>query len=83
MDGPASYLLTMSRVEQIKTTIEQLSLEERAELTALLAGEYPDDDWDRLMKQHAAQGKFATMNEKADTDLRKGRCIDLDSCDSR
>lgn len=66
----------MSKAEKIKAAIEELSLEERAELAALLAGEFPDDDWDRLMKSAAENGKFGTMNAQADADLRQGRCVD-------
>jgi hypothetical protein len=35
----------MSTVEEIKTAIGRLSLEERAEITAELCG-WTDDDWD-------------------------------------
>jgi len=66
--------------EKIKAAIEELSLEERAELAALLAGEFPDDDWDRLMKVAAEKGKFDRLNAQAEADLRQGRCVDLDSC---
>jgi hypothetical protein len=71
----------MSKAEKIKAAIEGLSLEERAELTALLAGEFPDDDWDRLMKAAAEKGKFDDLNAQAEADLRQGRCVDLDSCE--
>jgi hypothetical protein len=36
----------MSTVDEIKTAIQMLSLEERAEITAELCG-WTDDDWDR------------------------------------
>ena len=49
----------MSKVETIKAEIEQLSLEERVELAALLADEFTDDGWDSLMKRAASSGKFA------------------------
>ena len=42
-------------VEQIKTAIEQLSFEERAELAAWLHG-WHDDEWDEQMKRDVATG---------------------------
>ncbi|MSU72184.1 MAG: hypothetical protein EXS43_07560 [Opitutus sp.] len=53
----------MSTVQEIKSAIEQLPLEERAALIADLCG-WSDDDWDRQM-QAAAAGKFAALNENA------------------
>lgn len=43
----------MSTVEEIKAAIDSLSIEERAELTAMLCG-WTDDEWDRQMKADAA-----------------------------
>ncbi len=54
----------MSTVQEIKSAIEQLPLEERAALVAELCG-WTDDDWDRHMKADAAAGKFAAVNEAA------------------
>ena len=54
----------MSTVQEIKSAIERLSLEERAALTADLCG-WSDDDWDRQMKADAAAGKFMALNEEA------------------
>jgi len=51
----------MSTVQEIKSAIEQLPLEERAALIADLCG-WSDDDWDRQMKADAAAGKFAALN---------------------
>ena len=42
---------------EIKTAIEQLSFEERAELAAWLHG-WKDDDWDEQMKRDVASGKL-------------------------
>jgi hypothetical protein len=56
----------MSTVEEIRTAIERLSLEERAQIIAELCG-WSDDDWDRQMKADAATGKFAALNREADT----------------
>jgi len=69
----------MSKVEEIRAAIERLTLEERVELAFMLAEQFPDDDWDRQMRQAAASGKFDAMNAKADADLREGRCRDFDS----
>jgi hypothetical protein len=54
----------MSTVQEIKSAIEQLPLEERAALIADLCG-WSDDDWDRQMKADAAAGKFAVLNGEA------------------
>ena len=54
----------MSTVQEIKSAIEQLPLEERAALVAELCG-WTDDDWDHRMKADAAAGKFAAVNEAA------------------
>ena len=56
----------MSRVEAIKVAIEQLSLEERCELNALL-NPNPDDDWDEQMRSDAGpSGKLARLKEEAE-----------------
>jgi hypothetical protein len=55
----------MSTVQEIKSAIAKLSVEEQAEITAELCG-WTDDDWDRQMKADAAAGKFAALNEAAD-----------------
>jgi hypothetical protein len=55
----------MSTVEEIKTAIQMLSLEERAEITAELCG-WTDDDWDRQMKADGAAGKFESLNHDTD-----------------
>ena len=55
----------MSTLEEIKTAIQMLSLEERAEITAELCG-WTDDDWDRQMKADGAAGKFEPLNREAD-----------------
>jgi hypothetical protein len=55
----------MSTVEEIRTAIQMLSLEERAEITAELCG-WTDDDWDRQMKADGAAGKFESLNRATD-----------------
>ena len=44
-------------LSEIKTAIEQLSFEQRAELAAWLHG-WNDDEWDKQMKRDIASGKF-------------------------
>lgn len=67
----------MSTVEEIKTAIRMLSLEERAEIAAELCG-WTDDDWDRQMKADGASGKFDTLNREADEAHASGRTRPLD-----
>jgi hypothetical protein len=68
----------MSTVAEIKAAIDQLSLQERCELEALLHP-FEDDDWDRQMKRDAAAGKFDAQNREAETEAKAGRLIDLDT----
>jgi hypothetical protein len=44
-------------IEQIKSAIAELSLEERAELAAWFHG-WGDDEWDAQMKADIASGKL-------------------------
>lgn len=67
----------MSTVQEIKTAIGQLPLEERAALIADLCG-WTDDDWDRCMKADAKAGKFAALNEDAVNSYRSGQTKPLD-----
>ncbi len=66
----------MSTVEEIKTAINRLSLEERAEMLAELCG-WTDDNWDREMKAGVAAGAFATLNDKADAAHAAGQTLPL------
>jgi hypothetical protein len=60
-----SYTGCMSRVEEIKAAIEQLSPEERCELAALL-NPIEDDDSDRQMKKNGEPGgKLGKIKETA------------------
>ncbi len=61
----------MSTVQEIKSAIGRLPLEEKAALIAELCG-WAEDDWDRQMTNDAAAGKFATLNEDADRAYRSG-----------
>jgi len=67
----------MSTVQDIKSAIERLPLEERAALVAELCG-WTDDDWDRQMKRDAAAGKFAALNEDATSTYQAGQTKPLD-----
>ena len=62
----------MSTVEEIRTAIERLSLEERAQIIAELCG-WADDDWDRQMKADAAADKFNALNREADAAYAAGQ----------
>jgi hypothetical protein len=70
-------ITSMSTVEEIRTAIKQLSLEERAEITAELCG-WTDDDWDLQMKSDMAAGKFSKVNEEADAAYRAGQTRPLE-----
>ncbi len=65
----------MSRVEEIKAAIEQLTPQERCELAAFLnPGE--DDDWDRQMKQDAQpSGKLDRLMEAAKREYEQGKSL--------
>jgi hypothetical protein len=66
----------MSTVAEIKAAIDQLSLQQRCELEALLHPDW-DDDWDRQMKRDAAAGKLGKVLSKVDADIAKGNLRDL------
>ena len=63
-------------VDQIKTAIEQLSFEERAELAAWLHG-WKDDEWDEQMKRDVAAGKLDQILREADEDIRAGKLREM------
>lgn len=67
----------MSTVQEIKSAIERLPLEERAALIAELCG-WTDDDWDRRMKADAKAGKFGMLNEEASRAYQAGEAKPLD-----
>jgi hypothetical protein len=69
------YNTRMSRVEEIKAAIEQLSPEERCELAALL-NPMEDDDWDRQMKKDAEPGgKLDRLMEAAAKEHKEGKSL--------
>jgi hypothetical protein len=63
-------------VEQIKTAIEQLSFEERAELAAWFHG-WRDDEWDEQMKRDVAEGKLDDVLREVEDDIAAGRLRDM------
>jgi hypothetical protein len=75
-DCSRRHLADMSTVAEIKSAIEQLSIEERAELIADLCG-WTDDDWDRQMKMDTIAGKFASINRQADEAHTSGKTTPL------
>jgi hypothetical protein len=54
---------------EIKTAIEQLSFEERAQLAAWLHG-WDDDEWDEQMKRDIANGKLDDVLRDVEEDIR-------------
>ena len=66
----------MSTVAEIYTAIQELSLQERCELEALLHP-FEDDDWDRQMKRDAAAGKFGALHDAAEAEYAAGKTIPL------
>lgn len=62
----------MNTVPEIKSAIDKLSLEERAELISELCG-WADDEWDRQMKSDTASGKFAVLNRDAEAARASGQ----------
>ncbi|HEY5505694.1 MAG TPA: hypothetical protein VIK28_11100 [Sedimentisphaerales bacterium] len=66
----------MSTVAEIKAAIDQLTLQERCELEALLHP-FEDDDWDRQMRRDAAAGKFDKLHREAEAEHAAGKTIPL------
>ncbi|MFZ1218307.1 MAG: hypothetical protein WAO00_03395 [Chthoniobacterales bacterium] len=63
-------------IEQIKTAIERLSFEERAELAAWFHG-WKDDEWDEQMKRDVADGKLDDVLREVEDDIAAGRLRDM------
>jgi hypothetical protein len=61
---------------EIKTAIEQLSFEERAELAAWLHG-WNDDAWDEQMKRDIADGKLDDVLREVEEDIKSGRVREM------
>lgn len=73
-----SFLYDLANVSlaEIKTAIEQLSFEERAELAAWLHG-WKDDEWDEQMKRDIASGKLDDVLREVEEDIKAGRVREL------
>ena len=61
---------------EIKSAIQQLSFEQRAELAAWLHG-WEDDDWDDQMKRDIASGKLDDVLREVEDDIKAGRVRDM------
>ena len=61
---------------EIKTAIEQLSFEQRAELAAWLHG-WVDDEWDEQMKRDIAGGKIDNVLHEVEEDIKAGRVREM------
>ena len=61
---------------EIKTAIEQLSFEQRAELAAWLHG-WEDDEWDEQMKRDVASGKLDVVLQEVEEDIKAGRVREM------
>ena len=61
---------------EIKTAIEQLSFEQRAELAAWLHG-WNDDEWDEQMKRDIANGKLDDVLCEVEKDIKAGRVREM------
>ena len=63
-------------LSEIKTAIEQLSFEERAQLAAWLHG-WEDDEWDEQIKRDIAAGRFDAVVREVEEDARAGRLREM------
>jgi hypothetical protein len=61
---------------EIKTAIEQLSFEQRAELAAWLHG-WNDDEWDEQMKLDVGSGKLDDVLREVEEDIKAGRVREM------
>ncbi len=59
-------------VQEIKTAIQSLSLEERAEVAACLHS-WDDDGWDEQMKRDLAAGKLDKVLAQVDADIAENK----------
>jgi hypothetical protein len=70
----------MSTVAEIYTAIQELSLQERCKLEALLHP-FEDDDWDKQMKRDAQPGgKLYKLMEASEKEAKAGKLVDLPVC---
>jgi hypothetical protein len=70
------YDLANVSLAEIKTAIEHLSFEERAELAAWLHG-WKDDEWDDQMKRDIASGKLDDVLREIEEDIKTGRVREM------
>ncbi len=61
----------MSKVKEIKTAIEKLTWEERAELNKWLYG-WEDDEWDQQMAEDVESGKLDAVLKRVDDAIERG-----------
>jgi len=61
---------------EIKSAIEQLSFEQRAELAAWLHG-WNDDEWDQQMKRDIGSGKLDDLLREVEEDIKAGRVREM------
>lgn len=61
---------------EIKSAIENLSLDERAELAAWLHG-WQSDEWDEQMKQDIGSGKLDSVLHEIEEDIKAGRVREM------
>jgi len=61
---------------EIKSAIEQLPFEQRAELAAWLHG-WNDDEWDEQMKRDIAAGKLDSILHEVEEDIKAGRVREM------
>ena len=61
---------------EIKSAIEQLPFEQRAELAAWLHG-WRDDEWDEQMKRDIAAGRLDNVLHEVEDDIKAGRLRDM------
>ena len=74
-ESSGGKVATVSLAE-IKTAIEQLSFEERAELAAWLHG-WKDDEWGEQRKRGIAAGKLDAVLREVEDDIEAGRLRDM------
>ena len=70
------YDLANVSLAEIKTAIEQLSIEQRAELAAWLHG-WKDDEWDDQMKRDVATGKLDDVLQEIEEDIKTGHVREM------
>jgi hypothetical protein len=72
----ATTIFNQMSLAEIKTAIEQLSFEQRAELAAWLHG-WNDDAWDEQMKRDIASGRLDDVLREVEEDIKSGRVREM------